>query len=109
MSTPWTRYKAGQNLRCTVTEAQPGGYEVTLGADKLPGFLPTELRLRAGQKIIAGFVCVSNGRLLLSPRFGFHNGGGGEDGQGSGVPRRPKPVDGRSSLALELPLRNPNH
>ena len=47
---PWkiTGYKAGQNVICKVSHAKPGGYAVIIPKDNLPGFLPTEQPLKAG-------------------------------------------------------------
>ena len=67
---PWkvTGYKAGQNVACKVVTAEPGGYAVLITKDNLPGFLPTEARLRIGEEVLAQFVCVHNNRVLLSSR-----------------------------------------
>src|SRR3984885_8619769 len=69
---PWklTGYKAGQNVVCKVTNAEPGGYAVLIPKDNLPGFLPTQATLKPGEEILAQFVCVHNNRILLSARFG---------------------------------------
>lgn len=68
---PWkvTGYKAGQNVACKVVAAEPGGYAVLITKDNLPGFLPTESRLRIGEEVLAQFVCVHNNRVLLSSRM----------------------------------------
>jgi hypothetical protein len=68
---PWklSGYKAGQNVICKVTNAEPGGYAVIIPKDNLPGFLPTQARLKTGEEILAQFVCVHNNRILLSARF----------------------------------------
>lgn len=68
---PWklSGYKPGQNVICRVANAEPGGYAVTIPKDGLPGFLPTQARLREGEEILAQFVCVHNNRILLSARF----------------------------------------
>lgn len=68
---PWklSGYKAGQNVVCKVTNAEPGGYAVIIPKDNLPGFLPTQARLKLGEEILAQFVCVHNNRILLSARF----------------------------------------
>jgi hypothetical protein len=69
---PWkiTGYKAGQNVVCKVSHAEPGGYAVIIPKDNLPGFLPTEQPLKAGEEVLAQYVCVSNSRILLQCRFG---------------------------------------
>jgi hypothetical protein len=69
---PWkiTGYKAGQNVICKVSHAEPGGYAVIIPKDNLPGFLPTEQPLKAGEEVLAQYVCVSNSRILLQCRFG---------------------------------------
>jgi hypothetical protein len=68
---PWKLpgYKAGQNVACKVVAAEPGGYAVNIPKDNLPGFLPTEEKLKVGEEILAQFVCVHNNRILLSSRF----------------------------------------
>jgi hypothetical protein len=68
---PWklSGYKAGQNVVCKVVKDEPGGYAVIIPKDNLPGFLPTQAILRAGEEILAQFVCVHNHRILLSARF----------------------------------------
>jgi hypothetical protein len=72
---PWkiTGYKAGQNVVCKVSHAEPGGYAVIIPKDNLPGFLPTEQPLKAGEEVLAQYVCVSNSRILLQCRFGTNN------------------------------------
>jgi hypothetical protein len=68
---PWklTGYKAGQNVVCKVVKAEPGGYAVHIPKDNLPGFLPTEAKLKDGEEVLAQFVCVHNNRVLLSARM----------------------------------------
>lgn len=68
---PWklTGYKAGQNVVCKVVKAEPGGYAVRIPKDDLPGFLPTEAKLKEGEEVLAQFVCVHNNRVLLSARM----------------------------------------
>lgn len=67
---PWqvTGYKAGQTVACKVVQAEPGGYAVLIPKDNLPGFLPTEAKLRIGEEVLAQYVCVHNNRILLSSR-----------------------------------------
>jgi hypothetical protein len=68
---PWklTGYKAGQNVVCKVVQAEPGGYAVNIPKDNLPGFLPTDQKLKVGEEVLAQFVCVHNNRVLLSSRL----------------------------------------
>ncbi len=68
---PWklTGYKAGQNVAIKIMAAEPGGYAVLIPKDNLPGFLPTEAKLKIGEEVLAQFVCVHNNRVLLSARF----------------------------------------
>lgn len=68
---PWklTGYKAGQNVVCRVVKAEPGGYEVNIPKDNLPGFLPTDAKLKPGEEVLAQFVCVDRNRVLLSARL----------------------------------------
>ncbi|HEY9683816.1 MAG TPA: hypothetical protein V6C86_19700 [Oculatellaceae cyanobacterium] len=76
---PWkvTGYKAGQNVVCKVSHAEPGGYAVIIPKDNLPGFLPTEQQLKPGEEVLAQYVCVSNSRILLQCRFGTNTKPGG--------------------------------
>jgi len=80
---PWklTGYKAGQNVACKVTAAEPGGYAVIIPKDNLPGFLPTEAKLKVGEDVLAQFVCVHNNRILLSSKFAGTLGGGAKPAQ----------------------------
>jgi hypothetical protein len=68
---PWkmSGYKAGQNVICRISYAEPGGYAVVISKDGLPGFLPTQEELKIDEEILAQVVCVSNNRILLSERF----------------------------------------
>jgi hypothetical protein len=68
---PWklTGYKAGQNVACKVVAQEVGGYAVTTTKDNLPGFLPTEAKLKIGEEVLAQFVCLHNNRILLSARL----------------------------------------
>lgn len=79
---PWklTGYKAGQNVVCKVVRAEPGGYAVIIPKDNLPGFLPTEAKLKEHEEVLAQFVCVHNNRVLLSSRLSGTQltGGGGK-------------------------------
>ncbi len=74
---PWklSGYKPGQNVWCRVVNAEAGGYAVLVSKDStskdnLPGYLPTQQRLKAGEEILATFVCVHKNRILLTARFG---------------------------------------
>jgi hypothetical protein len=70
---PWraklTGYKAGQNVVCRIVKAEPGGYEVIIPKDNLPGFLPTDAKFKQNEEVLAQFVCVDRNRVLLSSRF----------------------------------------
>jgi len=68
---PWkvTGYKQGQNVACKVNYAEKDGYAVTIQKDNLPGFIKTANVLKAGDEILGVFVCVHNGRILLSQLF----------------------------------------
>lgn len=59
-------YHAGQFVRCVVLESEPGGYKVKVEG-QFHGFLPTEKQLTIGAELDVQFVCVSNGRMLLTP------------------------------------------
>ena len=62
-------YKAGQDVVCKIIEPSPGGYDVVLLKDNLKGFLPTQVRLNPGAKIVGQFVCMHNERALLTARY----------------------------------------
>jgi hypothetical protein len=64
-----TGYKAGQNVVCKVVAAELGGYAVKIPKDNLPGFLPTEQKLKIGEEVLAEFVCVDKNRVLLRSRL----------------------------------------
>ena len=66
-------FKLGHNLECRVSHAEPGGYAVIITKYNIAALLPTEVSLRPGVDVIASFVCVSNGRVLLTSRFGNKN------------------------------------
>src|ERR1700728_4108695 len=60
----------GQNVRCRVTSSEPGGYCVWIEeSEEKVGFLPTATILKVGEEVLAQFVCMHKGRLLLSARF----------------------------------------
>jgi hypothetical protein len=50
-------------------QAEPGGYAVIIPKDNLPGFLPTDAKLKIGEEVLCQFVCVANNRVLLSSRM----------------------------------------
>ncbi len=77
-------YKAGQTIACKVLAAEPGGYAVIIPKDNLRGFLPTEVKLKIGEEVLAQYVCVHNNRILLSARFSGQAGqSGGASSSGS--------------------------
>lgn len=63
---PDAPYHAGQFVRCVVLDAEPGGYTVKVEGE-FYGFLPTEKQLTIGAELDVQFVCISNGRMLLTP------------------------------------------
>lgn len=67
-ATETKRWRSGQVISCRVTAREPGGYAVTLVVDELPGFLPTETHLKIGSELMAEFVCIHQGRVLVSNR-----------------------------------------
>lgn len=69
---PWkaTGYKPGQNVVCRVLKAETDGYAVIIPKDNLPGFIRTSASHAANEEVLAQFVCIHNGRILLSPLFG---------------------------------------
>lgn len=62
-------YRAGQSLICKISHAEPGGFGVLILKANDPGFLPTGQNLIPGDEIVAKYVCISNGRILLQPLF----------------------------------------
>ena len=65
-SDPTPEYMPGQNMTCVITAAEPGGYAVSVKGESIPGFVPTEVKIGLGQEIIAQFVCIVQGRMLLT-------------------------------------------
>lgn len=59
----------GQNLACKIIRREPGGYSVSVGKQRLQGFLPTQTELEIETEVIATYVCHHNGRMLMSARF----------------------------------------
>jgi hypothetical protein len=96
----WKRYNPGQNVACTVTRSEPGGYGVMTCDDNQFGFLPTQTVLAIGQQLEAQFVCVHNKRLLLSARF--DSSSPGPDLQGSPVPKWPVAPTRAGSVSIAL-------
>jgi len=68
---PWNMpdFKAGQNVVCRIERQEPDGYAVSVSKENYPGFLPTEETLKIGDEVLAQFVCITNNRILLTPRF----------------------------------------
>jgi hypothetical protein len=62
-------FSPGQNLSCKVISKEPGGYSVSVGKQRLQGFLPTQSELEIETDVIATYVCQHNGRMLMSARF----------------------------------------
>ncbi|HEY9714467.1 MAG TPA: hypothetical protein V6C72_13430 [Chroococcales cyanobacterium] len=63
------RYKPGQNVICRVMKAERGGYSVVIVKENAGAFLPTNSILPVGEDVLAQFVCVSNGRIIVSSRL----------------------------------------
>lgn len=80
---PWklTGYKAGQNVVCKIIGPEPGGYAVSIPKDNLPGFLPTDAKLKPGEEVLAQFVCVDKNRVLLSARMSAQQMGASNSGK----------------------------
>ena len=100
---PWkiTGYKAGQNVVCKVSHAEPGGYAVIIPKDNLPGFLPTEQPLKAGEEVLAQFVCVSNSRILLQCRFGTNTKPGAARQQSVNWEEQLNQIDGKPTEKID--------
>jgi hypothetical protein len=62
-------FSPGQNLACKIIRREPGGYGVSVGKQRLQGFLPTQTELEIETEVIATYVCHHNGRMLMSARF----------------------------------------
>ena len=60
-------FKAGQNARCIVRRAIPGGYEVIVDSTLVYGSITTTAEIAPGTVILAKFICMHKGRALLSP------------------------------------------
>lgn len=62
-------FKPGQNVVCRIVAPEMGGYAVTLVKTNIPGFLPTDQKLKVGEEVLAQYVCTSGKRVLLAPRL----------------------------------------
>jgi len=63
------KYKTAESLKCTVVRVVESGYEVRVERDDVNAFLPTPATLAVGDEIQALFVCIHNGRILVTARF----------------------------------------
>jgi hypothetical protein len=63
------RFRAGQNVICTVLEPFMDGYLLIVPGSDLNGYIKTKNTLATNQEILAQFVCVSQGRIFLVPPF----------------------------------------
>jgi hypothetical protein len=57
-------YRQGQIVLCKILNSEPGGYKLDM-----PGFLPTSARLRPGDDVLAQYVCVHRGRVMVASSF----------------------------------------
>jgi hypothetical protein len=63
-------YKQGQNVRCKVlSKTDDAGYDVLILKDNLPAHLKSVTDLEDGDEILAVFVGVHSGRILLAKLF----------------------------------------
>lgn len=62
-------YKPGQNITCTVIQAQRNGYLVCVPAAGERGFYGTNALLSPNETIVAQYICRHNGRALLTPIY----------------------------------------
>jgi len=62
-------YKEGQIIACKVHYAEKDGYAVNSQKYNLPGFMKTSKILKPGDDVLGVFVCVHNGRMILSQLF----------------------------------------
>lgn len=62
-------YKPGQNITCTVIQAQRNGYLVSVTATGEHGFYGTNALLSSNETIVAQYICRHNGRVLLTPIY----------------------------------------
>ncbi len=60
-------YKQGQNVRCKIISREArDSYDVVICKDNLPARLDTPFDVVEGEEIHGVFVCVLNGRILLT-------------------------------------------
>lgn len=62
-------YRSGQKIVCKIMNSEPGGYVVSIPNDNMPGFLPTSALLHPGAEVLAQYVCVHRGRVMVSALF----------------------------------------
>lgn len=94
-------YKVGQFVVCTIVQQIHGGYNVTLDKDGLPGFLPSTREHALGDQVKAAFVCVNDGRMLLTDSFTF-------EAEGSDPKFPLLPIDGTSEGEKSAESTEPN-
>ncbi|MBX9721206.1 MAG: hypothetical protein K2X81_07420 [Candidatus Obscuribacterales bacterium] len=64
-------FRPGQLIICKIIAAEPGGYAVLITTSNLRGFIPTEIRMKIGEEVLAQYVCIHNNRVLLSIRSAY--------------------------------------
>jgi hypothetical protein len=62
-------YKPGQNITCTVIQAQRNGYLVSVPATGERGFYGTNAQLNPNETILAQYICRHSGRVMLAPIY----------------------------------------
>jgi hypothetical protein len=56
----------GTVVCCRVDKSEPGGYGVEFDDYPLKGYLPTVKELQCNEKLEVSFVCLFNGRMLVT-------------------------------------------
>ena len=104
---PWKiqGYKPGQNVVCKIMKPEPGGYAVIIPKDNLPGFLPSDVRHKIGDEVLAQYVCLDKDRMLLSERFTAGKGPGG----GAAEPAKSEKVNWLEQLEQNEAMYNAPH
>lgn len=60
--------KSGEKIPIRIVAPAPGGYTVVLLSGEA-GYIKTPLKFEEGEETVGQFVCIHNGKYLLSPIF----------------------------------------
>lgn len=69
MDQPTATLKPGDSVWCRLQSPEPGGYLVTVTPSGIDGFLPSHDPIDIGRMVPATFVCMNEGRALLTYAF----------------------------------------